>query len=127
MGGEPGDEARLALIIPYPTANAPIIASLTKFHSRSRLLEINGIDVSSKPHREVGSFLQSYREPVKLVVSRPLSPEALEAANFPDPYGIGSPSGMVIERFKKLNASLSAQLDSQSAEVERWRQESERY
>ena len=67
----------------------------------------------------MGGFLQQCHGAVQLVVGRPLPPSgALGAAE--------SPSGMVIERFKKLNASLRTQLDSRSAEVDQWRQESER-
>ena len=93
--------------------------SHSHFPFHARLLEINGSDVSSKTRQEVGGFLQQCCGTVQLVVGRPLPPSGTLGE-------AGSPSGMVIERFKKLNASLRTQLDSKSAEVEQWRQESER-
>ena len=95
-------------------------------HSIHRLLEINGCDVSSKTHQEVGEVLQQCHGAVKLVVGRLQPPFGAIGGSLNDLYGVESPKGMVIERFKKLNASLSAQLDLRSAEVEQWRQESER-
>ena len=84
--------------------------------------------MSSKTHQEVGEFLQQCHGAVKLVVGRLQPPFGFGTigGSLTDLYGMESHNGMVIERFKKLNASLSAQLDSRSAEVERWRQESER-
>ena len=94
--------------------------SHSHFPFHLRLLEINGSDVSSKSRQEVGGFLQQCHGAVQLVVGRPLPPSGVLGA-------AESPSGMVIERFKKLNASLRTQLDSRSAEVDQWRQESERW
>lgn len=110
---------RVAVMVSCSMFTFHNLESHSHFPFHPRLLEINGSDVSSKSRQEVGGFLQQCHGAVQLVVGRPLPPsEMLGAA--------GSPSGMVIERFKKLNASLRTQLDSRSAEVEQWRQESER-
>lgn len=85
-----------------------------------RILEVNGLNMTTKSPREVGETLQHhYLEPggLKIVVARLLNPTVME----------GEDSSGVIERYKKLNSSLSVRLDSQNAEVEHWRQECNRY
>ncbi len=100
--------------------------------SHSRLLEVNGRDVSTKTCKEVSEFMQTCQGTVKVVVSRLLPTEDTRRDSHgggpgdEGAVGVGSPSGMVIARFKRLSASLNTQLDSQSAETEHWRQQCER-
>ena len=68
--------------------------------------------------RETTELLQHHYHQggIKIAVARLLSPEG----------GLrdeGEEQAEVIERYKKLNSSLSVRLDSQNAEAEHWRQE----
>lgn len=89
---------------------------ITFTFSNTRLLEVDGSDVGGKSSEEVGKLLSACQGTARLVVSRALHTE----------YDPGSPGGMVIARFKRLSASLSTQLDTQSAQTDHWRLECER-
>ena len=87
--------------------------------STCRILEINDTDVTTFSPRETTELLQKHYQQggVKIAVARLLS----DAADTEDGQE------HVLERYKKLNSSLSVRLDSQNAETEHWRQECNRY
>ncbi len=88
--------------------------------SLPRVLEINDFDVTTLSPREIKELLHRHydeEEGVKIVVARPVSTEDTDNEGNMD---------TVIERYKKLNSSLSVQLESQNAEVDHWRQECNR-
>lgn len=69
--------------------------------------------------REVNNLLQRHYQDtggLKVVIVRLMNSEQMKEDS----------SAGVIERYKKLNSSLSVRLDSQNAEVDHWRQECNR-
>lgn len=89
------------------------------------MLEINGTNVASKSHRETNKLLLHHHQQgavMKIVVARPL--DSLSPDNTVAPLDEDTTS---IEHYQKLNTSLNAKLEFQSAEVDHWKQEYERY
>ena len=85
------------------------------------------MDVSTMTHKDIGKLLQEVQGSIEMVVGRPLLLESVDELGVAsDPSEVGSPSGMVIARFKKLNASLGSKLDTKSREVEDHRTENEK-
>ena len=84
-------------------------------------MEINDVDVTALPPREIDERLRRhYSEPegIRIVVARPVGSEETdneEGAEY------------MIERYKQLSSSLSVRLEAQNAEVDHWRQECNRY
>ena len=62
---------------------------------------------------------------MKIVVARPLDSLTLDN-NFVQPVE-DTPSATPVDHYQKLNTSLNAKLEFQSAEVDHWKQECERY
>lgn len=94
-----------------------------------RLLEINGTDVATKSFRETNKLLLHHHQAgttMKIVVARPLDSLRHEESGLSQPDE-GTQRRDSAERYQKLNASLKAKLDFQSAEVDHWKQECERY
>ena len=92
------------------------------------MLEINGTNVASKSHRETNKLLLHHHQQgtiVKLVVARPL--DSLTPDNSFAPPDEGTPSAASVGHYQRLNTSLNAKLEFQSAEVDHWKQECERY
>lgn len=93
------------------------------------MLEINGTNVASKSHRETNKLLLHHHQQgamMKVVVARPLdslSPDNTRLAP-PDNRDTETTS---TEHYQKLNTSLNAKLEFQSAEVDHWKRECERY
>lgn len=84
-------------------------------------MEINDIDVTTLSPRELNELLHRHygeAEGVKIVVARLFSSDDTDNGE-----GVDN----VIDRYKKLNSSLSIRLESQNAEVDHWRQECNRY
>ena len=89
------------------------------------MLEINGTNVATKSHRETNKLLLHHHQQgavMKIVVARP--PDSLSPDNTLAPPDEDTTS---IEHYQKLNTSLNAKLEFQSAEVDHWKQECERY
>ena len=63
---------------------------------------------------------------MKIVVARPLDSVSPNSASFSSPEG-GPPSTASAEQYQQLNTSLNAKLEFQSAEVDHWKQECDRY
>ena len=93
------------------------------------MLEINGTNVASKSYRETNKLLQHHHQQgttVKFVIARPLDLSTSETSGFTPPDK-GTPSTAAVEQYQKLNVSLNAKLEFQSAEVDHWKQECERF
>lgn len=70
--------------------------------------------------REVNDLLQRHYQDtggLKVVIVRLMNSEQMREDS----------SAGVIDRYRKLNSSLSVRLDSQNTEVDHWRQECNRY
>ena len=94
-----------------------------------RVLEINGTNVASKSYRETNKLLMHHHQTgnaVKMVVARPLDSVVSNDGSFSLQDGGNTPVDS-IEQYQKLNTSLNAKLEFQSAEVDHWKQECERY
>ncbi len=79
---------------------------------------MNGHDTTTISTRDTRELLQKHcnsQEGLRVVVTRPFTDED-------DPDGGASST----EMYKKLSSSLNVRLESQSAEVEHWRQECNR-
>lgn len=92
------------------------------------MLEINGTNVAAKSHKEINKILLQHHQQgtaMKIVVARPLDSLTLDSSFVPPDEN--TPSATSIEHYQKLNTSLNAKLEFQSAEVDHWKQECERY
>ena len=84
--------------------------------------------MASMSYRETNKLLLHHNQAgnaVKMVVARPLDPLAPNDAGFPLQDG-GTTGADSIEQYQKLNTSLNAKLEFQSAEVDHWKQECDR-
>ena len=93
------------------------------------MLEVNGTNVASKAHRETNKLLLHHHQQgavMKMVVARPLDSFGPDNSRLAPPDNEDTETTST-EHYQKLNASLNAKLEFQSAEVDHWKQECERY
>ena len=83
-----------------------------------RLLEINGEDISNSTTKQVVSLLKNLTEPMQFVIMR---------QGVQDKHNNVKDDGNddMIERLKKLNTTLTEQVDKQMAETQHWRSQYE--